>query len=606
MGTFAALIGSGLTDMPIKVRSFRRVVEKLKHTSLKHEISEGDAWGSVSREDRSYRNGESWVMWIGSPFPIDRSGMPVEAIIRMFPQNPVSVLKQLDGQFVLMGFDGKNGVFYLAGDAAGSLGAYYAVESGCLYVSTSAIAIARSLEAAPRPDFFAIDSFLFSGGYVGNSTLFEQVKRVEGGVLYAFSRGEMRTSRWYSFDESVPEQSTEPLDRSVDRISELFVDAIRKSLPKTEPIWCQLTAGYDTRVLASALANSGAPFLCTVYGPEEHTDVQGARQVCSALGWDLQVCGLPETWGTLQAEFVEKAIGLTDGHYDVLGFARHLFWDNSLLSKSHYLYSAIAGELLRDFFWRQESVRAGRSNRVNLPLLVDARYLNVSASQVRQGGLEQFRTFRELLIDFLDQRLSPLRSRLNTFQLDILYLDKVTRFGCEYISSSLPYFSITAPFLFRRLLETCFALPPTYRQRTRLIRHLVFRLSPELAALPTNYGHPLTPVSLRNSYRFMPWVLDDARRILRKIIYLGLGMRIFEESTTKGYVEKQWIATLMSNKRFRTILQANKMVSAKLYEPAHLHEFLRNAEASRVADPGLFGRMLTLELAFREAKMEIS
>src|SRR5262249_24876892 len=89
------------------------------------------------------------------------------------------------------------------------------------------------------------------------------------------------------------------------------------------PLVADLTGGYDSRLVSSALSRAGATLTVTVNGPLAHSDVVIAEKVTEAAGWPILHYG-DEFSSEMTAAMWRAATYMSRGELSAAQFYLHL------------------------------------------------------------------------------------------------------------------------------------------------------------------------------------------------------------------------------------------------------------------------------------------
>lgn len=120
-------------------------------------------------------------------------------------------------------------------------------------------------------------------------------------------------------------------------------------------------------------------------------------------------------------------------------------------------------------------------------------------------------------------------------------------------------------------------MPWEYRMHGKLIRSLITRMSPKLAELPTWYGSSAEPLSILRPLQLLKHGSTSAQKLIRKIGQLTIGRSILRDRTVAKYdptPDIELIKVMQDEGR----LKADNLVSAGLYDPKGLADFLNRAQ----------------------------
>lgn len=529
--------------------------------------------------------GDSWHLVAGTAF--DRDGSPPQA------GTPLSAL---DGQFAAVSFDATRGRITAATDPLGMTPLFVARRGGRAYVSTSSIALARIVGA--RPERQALQAFLLSGFHFGAGCHWQGVTRLDPGHAARFGPdGERLECYWRpELDDAVARL---PFRRAVDHAIDVAVESYRVRLTGLGETWVDLTGGYDSRLLALLLRRAGIDVRANTRHTTNPADVQIAEQVAARLGIRWQPCPLPREWPDLLPRELATSLAWGDANLEVLQLSRVLWVHRRLAHQLPGLLSAGGGEHLQYAAWKSEFTRAGRSTTVHLDDWIDMRMLKPVDRSVLRG--DPVPAVREDYRARLSRWIEPYSDEVNTTQLDMLYAYKSTGHFGAYRAADEAFLRTLVPLYFRDVFTTAVSTDFRYRNNHRLMRHMVQRLDPSVAALPTTRGGPAQPWGLSNLHRFLPYYAQLGRKAVTK-----LSGKLLDRPLLLARAGFPWSASahtsvlgaLAASGAFRP----DDLRSASLYEPRRLRDLLDAATRPGFGQHPLLGRVITVELALRAAR----
>jgi hypothetical protein len=561
--------------------------ERLRGPSERIIVSAG-SWAAVvgfnlPREERAQTQvrASSWAVAAGA--------------VHFARHPPKGGLADLEGQFALFAYDGIHATAILASDAFGFQALYIAERNGTTYISTSVLALARYVRA--RPSLLGVRSFLRAGYHFGRRTSWEGIERLDPASFMAFTPEGVETQVYWSpvVDPSVARLG---FDEAVEHCLEVAVGAYRDLFAGITPLWADLTGGYDTRLLTLLMRETGVPFDTNTRGSPYSPDLPVAREIARRAGWNWSPMTLPDEWESLLPPLLPVALAWGDGNLDAIELARVLWAHESLGQEHRDLAIGGGGEHFRGFTWRQEFLQAGRSSRVNIDNWLDMRLLHPLNTEVFASDPtpEVRDDFRERMV----RHAEPYSGELNTTQLDVMYAYKMTGHFGAFLSADGAFLRSRLPFYFRPIFAAAFSTNYRHRNTHRLMRHMINRLDPTLAAVRTVTGGPAQPWRLTNVHRFAPYYVDVARRAAAKLSQRAIGRAVFAPSSKPPSPAKERArSTLVRELRTEGVLDPRQMRSAPLYKQGALEPWLELAERPVFADDALLGRVITVELALR-------
>lgn len=525
------------------------------------------------------RRGDSWALCAGvphSPRPL------VEA-----------KFDELDGQFALLRYDAETNSAVLASDPLGMFGLFVAERDGLTFASTSALALAHYLHA--KPSRLGLYTYLTLGFHCGPGTSWEGVERLEGAVSLDFGlRGRSRWTYWRPWID--PAVKRLGLDASVDACIESAMDAVRNAGAGREQLWCDLTGGYDTRMLALLARSADLRFVTTTNGTGSEPDARLARRVAEVGGWDWKLLSLPEDWpGRIQERLLE-AVGWGDAALEASQLAGVLWRHEVKSQRAHAVLNGGGGEHFWSCAWQHEYGRSHRSGRADLDTWVRVRMMRrperagVFARDPRPAVIADLRSRMERVIE-------PYLDEPHTLQTDVLYGYKLTGHFGAYAAAAAGHIDVLLPFYSRTSFNTVISVNPRHRFGKQFYRRMIERLDPRVASVQTAQGGPARPRRLTNVHQFLPYYAGLGERGFNKAAQLCL-KRSFRRAPTAGNA----MAAAVRAKTISCVgTDVDRWRTRALYNRDALVELLGQAPRTDFTESVLLGKVLTAELGMRLA-----
>jgi hypothetical protein len=528
------------------------------------------------------RRGDSWALSAGT---LHHSGSRLDAD-----------LDEVEGQFALLRHDAETKISTLASDPFGMFGLFVAERDGLTYVATSALVLARHLRAAPSR--LGLHVFLLAGYHCGTRTNWEGVQRVEGGTRMDFGpNGRQQATYWRpTVDHAVQRLG---ISASVDRCLESAVAAVRMAGAGRDTVWCDLTGGYDTRILALLAKVAGLSFITSTNGEGDEEDVRLARQIAETAGWEWFLLALPEEWEHTLPNRIPEAIGWGDAALDAVPLAGVLWHHEWKAKRARGLLNGGGGEHYWSYAWQHEYGHSGRSGRTNLDMWVRIRMLRAVPTRVfvRDPRPEVVADLRARMEPVIEPYLDEPRA----VQADALYLHKCTGHFGAYGAAAMSHIDAMLPFYTRASFTAAFSTNPRHRFGHRFYRRLMDRLDPRIAALPTAKGGPAQPLRVNNLAAFAPYYARLGEKGLNKAAQRLVG-RSFRrppqlDVDDAARVRAAAVACVGSD--------VDTWRSWPLYDREELGAMLAAAGRRDFRDSVLLGRILTTELGLRAAGVRV-
>jgi len=524
-------------------------------------------------------------------------------LLRDYLENGNRVLTDLDGPFALVIYNPHTNKLVVATDPMGFISVFYGRQNDRTYVATSALAVAKAVRS--MPDEYGICHYLNVGGMYGALTLWRNVRRLSPGTLLEIIAADVTETRYWqpSLDPAVVKLS---LADSIDYAEALFSRLTARHIASEGPMWADLTAGFDSRLVTMFLAHQNVPFCSSCQGPVDSPDVRISRQIAEALGWEYRHHILPDDWGRQRPAYFARVLGKADGHLDVFKQSS-VMWDQDQRAP-HTTTSVwgLGGEVWRGTVWKQELWNTGRMRTPNYDRLLSYRVMTPLDPALFRNPqcVEQVRSefkhhFKSIGDEFADHP--------NTVQLDRVFTYKSTGYSGAQMSAVMGRQRVLSPLYFKESASAAMSTNFRWRQHSRLVRHLIERINPELAAFPTTDGGPALPMRLNNIAKFRRYWISIGKQLVRKASQATLRRSILppvrDEFDT--YPLARWRRETLDVLARDDILNIKTMRSAALYNPEQLTSFLQAARNDDFKQEALLSRIVTVEMALRMLDTEL-
>jgi hypothetical protein len=513
-----------------------------------------------------------------------------------------SRLADLEGHFGLVSYDGRDETLTVATDPRAFQPMYWAERDGKTYVCDSALVLAKHLRA--RPSRLGILTFLRCGYHFGAMTSWEGITRLDPGTCLTFKKTG-RARDFYFRPQVDREVARLGFDEAVECCNEVAFSTVEQWLPPERPVWSDLTGGYDSRLLGLLLEKANIPFETDTRG--DYTDDRRiARMVAEVTGWKWTDVTVPPDWPTTLPEMLRMTVNWSDGHLDAFELA-WVLWAHSTMSERHpiVLYAG-GGEHLRSYCWRQEFPFAGKRSRVNFDNWVDLRlihpvnlsvFANDPTPEVRADVLRRMQAWD-----------GPYTDELNTTRLDLMFSYKMTGHFGIYRSADGAFIRSEVPLYSKRMYQTALSVNYRYRRNHRLVRNMIARLNRAVASVETDVGGPAEPWRLTNIHRFAPYYTQLVRKGLNKA-----GQKVLGRHLVAPVESANWWCPPAARRNILDSVTENgplsfaSMRSAPLFDEHAIGDLFRRArEDGALADTGLLGRIIAVELALQAADAAVA
>ncbi len=534
-------------------------------------------------------DGEAWLCASGTWFHREGLGTGDEAALleRFRRRDPRRAARGLDGFFAIVWSDGER--IEAVTDLVASHQTYARTIGDATAIAGSALLLAGL--APTEPDPIGSRELLATGVVYEDRSPFADVRKLGPGAVFDLrAEGVRELYRYWSCAELEPES----LER--ERAAEEFARAVRDVAARltrafARPV-CDLTAGWDSRLLAGLLRAGGLRFDTTVTGPASSPDVVLSARVADRAGWRHHVIepAPPPDFGA-----VENAFRLCDGEMDVLEYARIAHVHGQLATRFDISLNGSFGEVARGYWWEILEPTPGTHGPLDGRTIAERRYAaGASAAAVKalwpDDDFDPNAHFAAV-VDRIDADLpgDPTRA----FRLDHTYLRMRMRSWQGRIASTTDrLWPCLSPLLDRRALEVLLRCEWTARCGNRLARAVLAHEAPDLAKLPLEYGGPALPPRPWNAWRFAPAIAPLWRKVRRRV---SRGSARPDDRAIEARLG------LWQDERLRTLLDPRRMELAKHCDSDALAALIARTRQHEFGPEPLFGRLIGIEMALRSA-----
>ncbi|MEM8695542.1 MAG: hypothetical protein AAGE05_05920 [Pseudomonadota bacterium] len=448
--------------------------------------------------DNFFQRGEDCIGFAGSFVFDGKIGRPaLEAALA--EMNPLALdWSRIGGQFVML--VRKAGQAFLFADWFAAFEIYHDLEKRLF--STSLLA---AMASTPKLSFHtqAIYEHVFNVLPVGDDTVFNELK-----TLGPFEIIEL------SEHGPISHPIAKPMDETIDRRDmRAHIDAQYERLGAVVRPWidhfgdrihCPLSGGLDSRLVLALLRQHGCKPSLYCYGGEEECDVRIARQVAGALDTEIDVLD-KEFYRTIAPDDFAGQVARNFRDHDALPNFGSIF-DNGAdyhARMARHAGGALSvsggcGEVFRNFFFLPD-------RRYRAADVVRAFYARYGLGDVTDAfdQADFLRGIEDKILAALGR--SGERGPLPRAAIERVYPAVRCRslFGHE-ISLEARQGAYLMPFLEQSVAAHAQTLPIDQKNTGRFEAALLAAIDPELAAMPSCYGHDFSgPPGLR--HRLSEW-----------------------------------------------------------------------------------------------------
>lgn len=503
------------------------------------------------------------------------------------------VLERCDGFFALVIYNGLTQSLAIISDPFGYFSVFYGSRAGRTFVSTSALAVAKTIQSEPSD--LGVNCFLRTGKVFGDMTLWRDVRRVRAATVLKLAQETIQESTYWVLtpNESIAELS---LADSIEVSMDVLQRVLKRNLVREGKVWTDLTGGFDTRFLALLLERAGIPFKANYVGSREHPDARIAHTIVSKMGWEYQRFELPQAWPQECPHYLGDVLGMGDAHLNVLLLMRPFWANRQRMAQYTTLLNGLGGEMWRGPGWWPERAGLGESRIVHydrhlwslIHPIPDSIFVSDHIDKVKDEIIRQFRGVGEHYSNF------P-----NTVKLDCIWTYRETAHVGAWGSFLSSLLRSIPPLFSRDIVTHVISLNYRWRINNQLVRHMLERYRPELANIEVEGRGPAVPKRITNFYRFIPARLAFYRKAANKLGEITLGKSFWPSKNYVGYSRVEWWQEILKFAEAKRLFHPSEMHSRSLYNFDQLQSLLSQTQTERFQFDEFLGRIITVEMAMR-------
>ena len=200
----------------------------------------------------------------------------------------------------------------------------------------------------------------------------------------------------------------------------------------------------------------------------------------------------------------------------------------------------------------------------------------------------------------IDRANIGLENFPNTVQMDHAYLRlRMQRWQGRLASGTNQLWPCLSPCMFRSVLELMLQTSTNLRRRGLLVRKMLEKVLPKLAAFPLEHGWPAVPVQWNTFYKFWPLPVYYGKKVIERVI--GARAQAPSLATEEIAQEPAWLK-LWREEEVQDLFAASTLKVEEVVEPSQLKIFLDQSRKAEFAFSEQWSRLLSLEYALSTVK----
>jgi len=544
----------------------------------------------------------SWLIAAGTVVALEGDNDPQVLLVNLlkdYIDAGISALDKVDGQFGLVIYNGYDHSLSIISDPMGLFAVYYARRGDQILVSTSTLALAQQVSS--KADTLTSEIFLRTGRPYGEYTLWKDVKRILPATLIKIKRDKFEQFEYWTpkVDEHIAHLSMKPaLELANEKICRIF----RQSLSREGKVWADLTGGFDTRLITMYLDKLKIPFVAYSVGPSGHIDIEIPREVSEKMGWDYRPLHLSNNWTEEQFAWFNAALGKGDGLLNMFQLTATLRFAQERSQLSQITIPGTGVDEWRYHIFGANTIIAKFVSGLNYDTILDAKIFE----DIPLSAMSQDRTLesRDAIIRHLSRSVNKYCESKPLTQIDIAFLRyRHPIHGGAYLSAQAGMMRSVIPFCFKELENFGFSMNHQWRiaYDYRFFRHLMEQGNTSLANIRTEKGGPMIPIRVTNLYKFIPlgfYLVDHALPKITKTAF-NKHIALRKHHQFPSYPDPEWKKAWLRWAVTENLLDTEKMISSKLYNPVGLGELVEKGLAGKQTFNEFLDRVATIELSMR-------
>jgi hypothetical protein len=476
--------------------------------------------------DQYFSHNEDVIIGIGTFVYRDAIGTrALKFIYEDWSQFP-HILSNIKGHFNLVTY--VNGKLTVITDKASMYHSYYAFHGDMLYISSSFLSVAESIPHLTLSRQEGLE-FICTSNWYGNSTVFQEIRPLPGGMLVNVERGLKMTPYFTLLFEGKP--------LTVDQSYRFIGEQLSWLLKNPPRISVDLTGGHDTRLIVAALKSLSVNFRCYINTEPGKPDVAIARRIAERENMILDVYNdIPPVSKEETEEYkdrVRKMFFLFDGCRSAFAAAAELNIHKYLAERADIRISGHGTELTRNYDWQKGYTGLSWNNFFD----------NIFTVPV----LPDMREYKENLLAKITA-VTPIGDKLTFLDINkIYYLTRCMYWAGTRITMANQYYYLYLPFEDISLVQFLFAMPAKEILNDSYHRRLIAKFDNRFNSYRYDRANPKSL-----AYRILISLLsENMKNIIRKMLYTVSRPR--QEPATKNqshstlpfYLQKDFVSSVI-------------------------------------------------------------
>ncbi|PIU28234.1 MAG: hypothetical protein COT09_05680 [Candidatus Hydromicrobium americanum] len=242
-------------------------------------------------------------------------GKELISCLHLYERNGMKFLSETKGEFVLLIYDIKEGKLSLVSDRCGFKPLYYMELRGKFIFASELKAILEYPEVKREIDLSGVAEYALFNYPLGEHTFVKNIRRFPPGEIWEFdvratSQLRFHKKKYWEIGELLKEK-TLPAREGLKQSGEVFNKIVGDLTKEESKVGLTLSAGYDSRVILSALKSSQIRAL--TFGKRTDREVIVASKLAKLVGCKHLIQEFEENFTDRIMDFLYQTVRITDG-----------------------------------------------------------------------------------------------------------------------------------------------------------------------------------------------------------------------------------------------------------------------------------------------------
>jgi asparagine synthase (glutamine-hydrolysing) len=388
--------------------------------------------------------------------------------------------ERLEGHFVVARLRDNPVCLELMTDFLGMEQVYY-FRNGSMWLVSNSVRLLAQIGNATQLDPMGVSQCLSLGWVSGNRTLNRDIEVIPGAQYWKWEQGDLKPRKNTYYDRTqLSRQPKKPLSvESIKQVNQQTIEICRNLARNAGQLDCPITAGRDSRLMASFLVRGGIDAHYYTYGFSDNPDVIVASQIARQFNLSHEaltrtVDDITQSWEDTSWKLVQQNDGTVSLWHiaDILGQPTQV---DRLFTSLWGVGTGAARGILNT-----------PKNLLGQFGIEDVKEYLANKLVSDRGGLilpEATSMARQYIYEFVDRAIDEGFVIPDIPDLFATY-ERVRRWGGSNARKVKPIGDFFSPFCTRPFTEAVFSIPAAYRYSESIHYELMKDLVPELHRFP--------------------------------------------------------------------------------------------------------------------------